>query len=296
MLKSATVIFVFISLVIPSSTVPFAYDWAELDDENRIDQHRQKIDPDNPPLGPYFDYDFFRNETIMVGDIAYLKCRVHNIQNKTVSWVRHLDINLLTVGTVMYTSDTRFQSMHDADTEEWTLKLKNAQLKDSGAYECQISTTPPTGYPVYLSVVEPITQILGVREDDETGEIFINMGSTINLTCIVRNLPEPSSIHWTHNREEISYDSPRGGVSVITEKGDITTSYLLIQRARSSDSGEYKCTPSNAHPKTVHVHILKGEHPEAMQSTGSSFSGRRQIRATIFLFSIIFVAQVMFGR
>lgn len=27
------------------------------------------------------------------------------------------------------------------------------------------------------------------------------MGSTINLTCIVRNLPEPSSIHWTHNGE-----------------------------------------------------------------------------------------------
>jgi hypothetical protein len=30
-----------------------------------------------------------------------------------------------------------------------------------------------------------------------------------------------------------------GGVSVITEKGDITTSYLLIQRARPSDSGKY---------------------------------------------------------
>jgi hypothetical protein len=51
---------------------------------------------------------------------------------------------------------------------------------------------------------EPITQILGVREGDLTGEIFINMGSTINLTCIVRNLPEPSSIYWTHNGE-VSY-------------------------------------------------------------------------------------------
>lgn len=60
----------------------------------------------------------------MVGDTAYLKCRVHNIGNKTVSWVRHLDINLLTVGTTMYTSDARFQSMHDADTEEWTLKVR----------------------------------------------------------------------------------------------------------------------------------------------------------------------------
>ncbi|RZC37138.1 I-set domain containing protein, partial [Asbolus verrucosus] len=55
---------------------------------------------------------------------------------------------------------------------------------------------------------------------------------------------------------EINYDSPRGGVSVITEKGDITFSYLLVQRAKASDSGKYTCNPSNANPKTVIVHVL----------------------------------------
>lgn len=59
--------------------------------------------------------------------------------------------------------------------------------------------------------------------------------------------------------QEISYDSPRGGVSVITEKGDITTSYLLIQKARVSDSGKYSCSPSNANPVFVNVHILNGK-------------------------------------
>lgn len=59
--------------------------------------------------------------------------------------------------------------------------------------------------------------------------------------------------------QEINYDSPRGGVSVITEKGDITTSYLLIQRARISDSGKYTCSPSSANPETINVHILNGE-------------------------------------
>lgn len=38
----------------------------------------------------------------------------------------------------------------------------------------------------------------------------------------------------------ISYDSPRGGVSVITEKGETSTSFLLIQNARPSDSGQYQ--------------------------------------------------------
>lgn len=61
------------------------------------------------------------------------------------------------------------------------------------------------------------------------------------------------------NFQEINYDSPRGGVSVITEKGDITVSYLLVQRARDSDSGKYTCNPSNANPKTVTVHVLNGK-------------------------------------
>jgi len=59
--------------------------------------------------------------------------------------------------------------------------------------------------------------------------------------------------------QEINYDSTRGGVSVITEKGDITTSYLLIQRARAPDSGSYACNPTNANQKTVTVHVLNGE-------------------------------------
>lgn len=60
--------------------------------------------------------------------------------------------------------------------------------------------------------------------------------------------------------QEINYDSPRGGVSVITEKGELTTSYLLVQRARVSDSGKYTCAPSNANPSTVSVHILSGTY------------------------------------
>ena len=57
----------------------------------------------------------------------------------------------------------------------------------------------------------------------------------------------------------ISYDSTRGGVSVITEKGEVTTSYLLIQHADISDSGKYSCSPSNADVASVRVHVLNGK-------------------------------------
>lgn len=55
------------------------------------------------------------------------------------------------------------------------------------------------------------------------------------------------------------FDVCTGGVSVITEKGDVTTSYLLIQRARPSDNGKYICLPSNANPETINVHVLNGK-------------------------------------
>lgn len=48
----------------------------------------------------------------------------------------------------------------------------------------------------FFSVSEPITEILGGPE------LFINKGSTINLTCLVRFAPEPPPIMlWSHNRE-----------------------------------------------------------------------------------------------
>ncbi|XP_050084104.1 zwei Ig domain protein zig-8-like [Anopheles aquasalis] len=213
--------------------------------------------------GPYFDISASRNVTALVGNTAYLNCRVRNLGNRTVSWIRHRDLHLLTVGKATYTSDQRYQSVHNPQLDDWSLKVLYPQQRDSGVYECQISTTPPVGYSMTLAVVEPITTVVGGPD------LYIDTGSTVNLTCIVRHLPEPPPlIQWTHNGEEINYDSPRGGVSVITEKGDITTSYLLIQRARSSDSGKYTCLPSTANPMTVHVHVLNGEHPAAIQGTG----------------------------
>ncbi|XP_018798646.1 PREDICTED: uncharacterized protein LOC108974964 [Bactrocera latifrons] len=209
--------------------------------------------------GPTFDTTVPTNITGLVGKTVKLTCRVKNLGNRTVSWVRHRDIHLLTVGRYTYTSDQRFEAMHSPHAEDWTLRIRYAQRKDSGIYECQISTTPPIGHSVYLNIVEPITEVIGGPE------LHINKGSTINLTCIVKFAPEPPpTVIWSHNREVINFDSPRGGISLVTEKGVVTTSRLLVQKAIQQDSGLYTCTPSNANPTSVRVHIVDGEHPAAM--------------------------------
>ncbi|XP_059614630.1 zwei Ig domain protein zig-8-like isoform X2 [Phlebotomus argentipes] len=221
-----------------------------------------------PSLGyispAYFDISMPRNVTALVGKSAYLSCRVRNLGNKTVAWVRHRDIHVLTIGTYTYTSDQRFQTTHHKDTDEWTLHIKWAQPRDAGTYECQISSVPIRSYTVTLRVVVPTATILGGPD------LYVDKGSTINLTCAIRFSPEPPAyIFWYHQDEVISYDSTRGGVSVITEKGEVTTSYLLLQDAELTDSGKYSCSPSNADVASVRVHVLNGERPEAMQ-TGSA--------------------------
>ncbi|XP_072749604.1 zwei Ig domain protein zig-8-like isoform X1 [Anoplolepis gracilipes] len=213
-----------------------------------------------PEIGPYFDTTMISNITGLAGDTVQLGCRVKNLGNRTISWIRHRDIHLLTVGTYTYTSDQRFEAMQSKlHTDEWILIIRYPQRKDSGIYECQISTTPPIGHPVHLIIVEPVTEIAGGPD------LYINKDSTINLTCYVRYAPEPpSTIIWSHNHQAINFDSPRGGISLVTEKGPVTSSRLLIQKAIERDSGLYTCSPNNTHPKSVQVHIVNEEHPAAM--------------------------------
>ncbi|KOX71157.1 Kin of IRRE-like protein 1 [Melipona quadrifasciata] len=245
-----------------------------------------------PKVEPTFDYSQNTNVTALIGKTAYLTCRVRNLGDKTiddtpkilfrapifiisdycsfttnsietvtfekVSWVRHRDIHILTAGAYTYTSDQRFQALHRQNTgqssewSEWTLCIKWAQERDQGLYECQISTIPVKSHQFRLNVVVPTATILGGPE------LYVGAGSTINLTCAIHFSSEPPAyIFWYYNENVLSYDSPRGGVSVITEKGgDVTTSWLLIQTAQPSDSGEYSCKPSNANTASIKVHVL----------------------------------------
>lgn len=77
-----------------------------------------------------------------------------------VSWIRHRDIHILTVGTYTYTTDQRFQTTFHRDINEWTLQIKWAQERDAGMYECQISTQPIKSYSVRLNVVGMYTKTI----------------------------------------------------------------------------------------------------------------------------------------
>ncbi|KAI8434245.1 hypothetical protein MSG28_012342 [Choristoneura fumiferana] len=107
------------------------------------------------PLGqPYFDNSTKREATAAVGQPAYLHCRVRNLADRAVSWIRKRDLHILTVGVHTYSSDARFAALHADGSDEWTLRVAPAQPRDSGAYECQVSTEPKISLSFRLTVVE----------------------------------------------------------------------------------------------------------------------------------------------
>lgn len=48
--------------------------------------------------------------------------------------------------------DQRFEAVHPPHTGEWNLRIKYPQRKDSGIYECQISTTPPSSFLISVTI------------------------------------------------------------------------------------------------------------------------------------------------
>ncbi|KAH8266211.1 hypothetical protein KR038_009310, partial [Drosophila bunnanda] len=259
---------------------------------------------------PYFDLTMPRNITSLVGKSAYLGCRVKHLGNKTVAWIRHRDLHILTVGTYTYTTDQRFQTSYHRDIDEWTLQIKWAQQRDAGVYECQISTQPVRSYSVNLNIVDLIDaetsnmmqqyynddafyiaadRVYQTSDDEFAGmfgpiqtvavptatilggpDLYVDKGSTINLTCIIKFSPEPPThIFWYHQDKVLSEETSGGRLKFKTIKSEETKSILLIYDADLLHSGKYSCYPSNTEIASIRVHVLQGERPEAMQTNAA---------------------------
>ncbi|XP_076388756.1 lachesin isoform X2 [Megachile rotundata] len=142
------------------------------------------------------------NVSAFVGQTVYLPCRVRNLGDKVVSWMRSKDLHILTSGITLFSSDTRFGPQHTPGSDAWTLRLDNARKADSGKYECQVNAEPKMMYVVQLSVRDPdkpegydephsqqtrisyestapVASIMGPREQR------VPSGSTITLRCVI---------------------------------------------------------------------------------------------------------------
>ncbi|CAO1319855.1 unnamed protein product [Diamesa hyperborea] len=231
------------------------------------------IEPASSYLMPYFDFDVQRNVTVVIGQTAFLHCRVERLGDKDVSWIRKRDLHILTTGASSYTSDQRFQVIKSYDAGNWTLQIKYPQLRDTGVYECQINTEPKMSLSYVLNVLELKAIILG------PADLYVKSGSEITLICKLQQGPHDlGTVFWykgsdiiqtrLHENDINSDDMHR--ISVDTDWTDGLTSRLRIQRAQQADSGNYTCVPTIAKSSSVFVNVISGEFPAAMQHNNSA--------------------------
>ncbi|XP_076352845.1 zwei Ig domain protein zig-8-like isoform X2 [Tachypleus tridentatus] len=242
-------------------------------------------------LHPTFGDEIPRNVTTQLGKRAYLHCVVHNIGDKTVSWIRRNDFHVLSVGQVTYTAEKRFKMIHIKDSNDWILQIELVKPGDTGFYECQVNTHPMISYFVYLTVLVPEATIAGAPD------LHFDSGSTINLTCIIKHSPSPPVfVFWYHGDNLINYDSSRGQTTLQKVNGDTAVSSLYIKNAKTKDSGNYTCGPSNADSTSISVHVLNGEQLAAMQHDENTSSPSCDCYYPLPPVVIIFIAAFLLIR
>ncbi|XP_057660786.1 uncharacterized protein LOC130896607 [Diorhabda carinulata] len=199
-----------------------------------------------------------------IGGTATLPCTVRKFNNGVVSWIRKRDYHLLTVGLATYNTGDRFLVEHVRHLQNWGLLIKKVQFSDAGLYECQMSTHPPSSIIVELRVTKALAEIQGAPD------LYIHSGSRLQLVCTLRDSTEtPEYVFWFHEQRMINYDP-----GVYVQDGR-SSSVIYIQEADKSHNGNYTCSPSNAVPASINVHVLNAtaeEKPAAMQHANTSSS------------------------
>ncbi|CAL4148419.1 unnamed protein product, partial [Meganyctiphanes norvegica] len=180
------------------------------------------------------------------------------------------DTQLLAMGDDLFTNDQRFFVSHSRHnhasgarhSQVWFLHLLNVTTEDEGQYECQTSNHPHQSLYTYLKVANTYAEISGppVRA--------VASGSSLMLTCSVKDMVEPPSfVFWYQGDTMVNYDDRRG---VHVTKGR-DYSVLRVDEVTDGHAGNYTCTPSNAAPASVQVHVVV----ESTEAGGGSDPARQ---------------------
>uniref|UniRef100_A0A182PFY7 Ig-like domain-containing protein n=1 Tax=Anopheles epiroticus TaxID=199890 RepID=A0A182PFY7_9DIPT len=256
---------------------------------------------------PQFDLSVSRNVTVREGETAFLTCRVENLAKYSISWVRHHDLHILAINADTFTSDDRVQALYNDQTAEWTLKIRRTRRKDTGIYECQISTMPVKSLQLYLIVVDE-SQLVR-RQDDIMYDIPPSSGEQLEgkaggdaynrmyadrvndylfLTTTTQILE--GTIVYGYKGQNVNltcivnhnYDRRPSHIVWYHQKDIVAyeslrkrgrsslnsiTSYHLIRNAEFDDAGNYTCAPELYPSASTIVHILDGEEAQELSSS-----------------------------
>lgn len=123
----------------------------------------------------------------------------------------------------------------------------------------QITSHPVQRNFVRLKITEAYSIIPGAPD------LHVKQGSSLRLECQLKAAAEsPLYVFWYRQGHMINYDEELGVKVELTKNGSI----LMVNKTKPSHGGNYTCTPSNAKPAYVMVHVIEGEKETRMKSIG----------------------------
>lgn len=238
--------------------------------------------------------------TVQEGGHAFFICKVENLYNQTVSWIRQKDSYMLYIGDVKFVDDDRFDLLPSSGYGDWTLRFRLIREADAGKYECQVSTSPKLSQMFTLKVIVPSVTISGEKE------MHVESGSSVVLRCVISHyLIRPTFIFWYRDADRLingihgititddlhrlradDHSNNRASFGPPAWKNDHTiVSILTVKRASGKYSGRYSCAPDNLRPAAINVHVIKDENPAAMQREVANNSAK--LLSSVLLVTII---------
>ncbi|XP_028050982.2 neural cell adhesion molecule 2 isoform X2 [Monomorium pharaonis] len=206
----------------------------------------------DPSAKPKFIKDVFAQ----TGTNALLPCPYFNSPG-IVTWIRRKDRQLLTVGRSTHSIDTRF--VVESLSPGWNLLIKNVKHEDAGLYECQIQTEPVQQRFVQLNITEAYAVIPGGPD------LHVKQGSSLRLECQLMAATEsPVFVFWYREAHMINYDNEPG--ARFDRKG--FGSVFIVEKVKLSHGGNYTCSPSNARPAHIVIHVIEEEEKPAAMHGG----------------------------
>jgi len=196
------------------------------------------------------------NVTLLSGETALLACKIYNLGNKSVSWLRHTNPipQLMALNNLSNSLDTRVKAMVGEDWSEFVLLIRDVSPSDSGQYECQVSGPNHTtsSKMIHLNVIATTTTI------DAGPDIYVSIGSKLELTCRVYTAGiKLNYLIWRRGDKIAKFlGGENSDVELEPDKKGMFVTSLKVGTIAADSADKYECSPSPGNTAVARVHVI----------------------------------------
>lgn len=175
------------------------------------------------------------------GESVTMQCPIMNKGKSVVIWYKGK--TAVSTDSATFSPDKKYEVDF-----EWSLKIKNVDLKDEDSYQCKIVPGNLSLFAKLLIVKTPVIRIIEGDRDVTNQQLSFHEGEKIRLDCQTTDNPQPKYI-WSLNGTRL--DKQHG---VVVDKG-----VLIIENAQSHHSDIFQCLAENNQGllthKIVSIHV-----------------------------------------